>query len=66
MGGFTAPLVYERVPVRALVFVNAMIPKPGERPGEWFVNTHHNEAKREQNETGRPEPGGSDHGLQSP
>jgi pimeloyl-ACP methyl ester carboxylesterase len=49
MGGFTAPLVCERVPVKALVLVNAMIPKPGERPGEWFVNTHQNEAKREQN-----------------
>ncbi len=49
LGGFTAPLVCERVPVRALVLVNAMIPKPGERPGEWFVNTHQNEARREQN-----------------
>ena len=49
LGGFTAPLVCERVPVRALVLVNAMIPRPGERPAEWFVNTHHNEAKREQN-----------------
>ena len=49
LGGFTAPLVCERVPVRALVLVNAMIPRSGERPGEWFVNTHQNEAKREQN-----------------
>lgn len=49
LGGFTAPLVCERLPVRALVLVNAMIPRPGERPGEWFVNTHHNKAKREQN-----------------
>jgi pimeloyl-ACP methyl ester carboxylesterase len=49
LGGFTAPLVCERVPVRALVFVNAMIPKPGERPGEWFVSTRQSEAKREQN-----------------
>ena len=49
LGGITAPLVCERVPVRALVLVNAMIPRPGERPGDWFVNTHHSEAKREQN-----------------
>ncbi len=49
LGGFTAPLVCERVPVRALILVNAMIPRPGERPGEWFVNTHQHEAKREQN-----------------
>ena len=36
LGGFTAPLVCERVFFRALILVNAMIPKPGERPGEWF------------------------------
>ena len=35
LGGFTAPLVCERVPVRALVFVNAMIPVPGETPDQW-------------------------------
>jgi pimeloyl-ACP methyl ester carboxylesterase len=39
MGGFTAPLVCERVSVRALVFVNAMIPKPGETAGAWWGNT---------------------------
>jgi pimeloyl-ACP methyl ester carboxylesterase len=30
LGGFTAPLVAAKVPVAALVFVNAMIPRPGE------------------------------------
>src|SRR5215510_3918961 len=30
LGGFTAPLVCARVPIRMLVFVNAMIPVPGE------------------------------------
>lgn len=39
LGGFTAPLVAATVPVRALVLVNAMIPAPGERPGEWWANT---------------------------
>ena len=34
LAGFTAPLVCARVPVRLLVLVNAMIPKPGETPGE--------------------------------
>src|SRR5215510_12383285 len=29
LAGFTVPLVCERVPVALLVFVNAMIPKPG-------------------------------------
>lgn len=36
LGGFTAPLVAERVPVAGLVLVNAMVPRPGERPGEWW------------------------------
>ena len=35
MGGFTAPLVAARVPLRALVFVNAMIPLPGESASVW-------------------------------
>jgi pimeloyl-ACP methyl ester carboxylesterase len=39
LGGFTAPLVCERVKVGALIFVNAMIPRPGETPGDWGENT---------------------------
>jgi hypothetical protein len=39
LGGFTAPLVCERVPVRELVLVNAMIPAPGERPRDWWAHT---------------------------
>jgi pimeloyl-ACP methyl ester carboxylesterase len=39
LGGFTAPLVAEAAPVRALVLVNAMIPIPGEAPGAWWANT---------------------------
>jgi pimeloyl-ACP methyl ester carboxylesterase len=39
LAGFTAPLVCERAPVRMLVFVNAMIPRPGERAGDWWENT---------------------------
>jgi pimeloyl-ACP methyl ester carboxylesterase len=46
LAGFTAPLVCARVPVRLLVLVNAMIPKPGETPGEWWGNTDQAEAKR--------------------
>jgi pimeloyl-ACP methyl ester carboxylesterase len=53
LAGFIAPLVCKHVPVASLVLVNAMIPKPGERPGErpgeWWTNTRHDEAKREQN-----------------
>jgi pimeloyl-ACP methyl ester carboxylesterase len=39
LGGFTAPLVCARARVRMLVFVNAMIPVPGETAGEWWDNT---------------------------
>ena len=35
LGGFTAPLVWQRVRVRQVIFVNAMIPRPGETPGAW-------------------------------
>lgn len=38
-GGLTAPLVCDRVPVAALVLVTAMIPAPGEPPGDWWANT---------------------------
>jgi pimeloyl-ACP methyl ester carboxylesterase len=39
LAGFTAPLVCGRVRVRMLVFVNAMIPVPGETAGQWWENT---------------------------
>ncbi len=39
LGGFTAPLVCARAAVRMLVFVNAMIPNPGETAGAWWDNT---------------------------
>ena len=39
LGGFTAPLVLAPLQARSLVFVNAMIPVPGERAGEWWANT---------------------------
>ena len=39
LGGFTTPLVCARVPVRRLVFVNGMIPRPGETAGDWWGNT---------------------------
>jgi pimeloyl-ACP methyl ester carboxylesterase len=47
LGGFTAPLVCEQMKVAGLVFVNAMIPKPGETAGQWWKNTNWREAKRE-------------------
>src|ERR1700733_2729726 len=45
LGGFTAPLVAARTPVRSLVFVNAMIPNPGETPGAWWENTGWSDAR---------------------
>jgi pimeloyl-ACP methyl ester carboxylesterase len=39
LAGFTAPLVCTRASVRVLVFVNAMIPKPGEMAGAWWDAT---------------------------
>ena len=38
LGAFTAPLVCQRVPARQVIFVNAMIPRPGETPGAWWDN----------------------------
>jgi hypothetical protein len=45
LGGFTAPLVAAKVPVAALVFVNAMIPRPGETAGAWWDNTRWAQAR---------------------
>lgn len=39
LGGFTAPLVCGSEAVRGLIFVNAMIPQPGETAGAWWGNT---------------------------
>ncbi|HET6395141.1 MAG TPA: alpha/beta hydrolase [Blastococcus sp.] len=44
MGGLTAPLVCERVPVELLVLLNAMVPLPGETGGEWWTATGQGEA----------------------
>jgi pimeloyl-ACP methyl ester carboxylesterase len=40
-GGFTAPLVCERVPVRRLVLVAPMIPAPGEAPSDYWADTRY-------------------------
>lgn len=39
LGAFTAPLVAAKVPVRAVILVNAMIPAPAETPDAWWDNT---------------------------
>jgi pimeloyl-ACP methyl ester carboxylesterase len=55
-GGFTAPLVCDRVPVDLLVLLAGMIPAPGERPEDWLANTGYADAKREQAEREGPPP----------
>ena len=39
LGGFTAPLVCERVTVELLILVNAMVPASGETFNEWWTAT---------------------------
>jgi pimeloyl-ACP methyl ester carboxylesterase len=45
LGAATAPLVAQRASLRQLVLVNAMIPLPGERPGNWWGNTGSEDAR---------------------
>ena len=45
MGGFTAPMVAPRVAPSRIVFVNAMVPLPGETPGAWFEATGASQAR---------------------
>ena len=45
LGAFTAPLVWQRVPARQVIFVNAMIPRSGETPGAWWDNVRWEQAR---------------------
>lgn len=45
-GGFTAPLVADRLHTAGLIYLTAMVPRPGERPSDWWSNTGHAEAVR--------------------
>ncbi len=47
-GGFTAPLVADRVPVDVLALVAGMIPAPGEAPGDWPANTGFDQVMHQQ------------------
>jgi pimeloyl-ACP methyl ester carboxylesterase len=47
-GGFTAPLVADRLAAELLVLVAGMIPAPGESPDDWERNTGCGEAVRAQ------------------
>ncbi len=50
LGGFTAPLVADRLRAKLIVLVCAMVPSPGETGNEWWDNTRSGEARREQAE----------------
>ena len=60
MAGFTAPLVCRRRPVDLMVLVAAMVPAPGEAPGDWWANTGHAEAMRAQAERDGRDPDDED------
>jgi len=47
-GGFTAPLVADRLPTDVLVLVAGMIPAPGEAPDDWWRNTGYPDAVQQQ------------------
>jgi pimeloyl-ACP methyl ester carboxylesterase len=47
MGAFSAPLACDRLDVRRIVLVNAMVPRPGETAGEWWEATGQVAARRE-------------------
>lgn len=46
LGGFTGPLVCDRILVDLLVMVAAMVPVPGEPAADWWGNTGAEEARR--------------------
>jgi len=50
MGAFTVPMISKRDALARIVLLNAMIPIPGESPGEWFEVTGSGEARRAANE----------------
>jgi pimeloyl-ACP methyl ester carboxylesterase len=50
LAGFTAPLVCDRLPVELMILVAAMVPSPGESPGDWWANTGWEQARREKAE----------------
>ncbi|HEX4723008.1 MAG TPA: alpha/beta hydrolase [Pseudonocardiaceae bacterium] len=47
MAGFSAPLACDRLPVAALVLLNAMVPAPGESASDYWANTGQRRAAAE-------------------
>jgi pimeloyl-ACP methyl ester carboxylesterase len=59
LGGLTAPIVCARVQATLLILVAAMIPRPGESPGDWWANTGWEQARRRQAERDGRSTGGA-------
>jgi pimeloyl-ACP methyl ester carboxylesterase len=59
-GGFTAPLVADRLQAHTLVLVTGMIPAPGEAPADWWENTGYRQAVEEQAQRDGGETGSDD------
>jgi pimeloyl-ACP methyl ester carboxylesterase len=66
LGGFVAPLVAARVPVRRLVLTAAMVPLPGETFEDWWRTSGYHEAVRERDEAARQAGPPQDAGPASP
>jgi pimeloyl-ACP methyl ester carboxylesterase len=47
MGGYSAPMACDRLPVELLILLNAMVPAPGESPGDYWRNTGQSQAAAE-------------------
>jgi pimeloyl-ACP methyl ester carboxylesterase len=47
LGGFTAPLVADRLPVDLIVLIAGMIPSPGETGADWWEKSGYLDAARE-------------------
>src|SRR5262249_53724871 len=60
LGGVTAPLGGEGVPVPLAMLVAAMVPRPGELLGDWWENTGWEQARREEAERNGTAPIGFD------
>ena len=53
LAGFTAPQACEKAGARMLILLNAMVPAPGETPGEWFASTAGDRARAQAEQAAR-------------
>jgi pimeloyl-ACP methyl ester carboxylesterase len=53
LAGFSAPQACEKAGARMLILLNAMVPAPGETPGEWFARTAEDRARAQAEQAAR-------------